>query len=554
LRVDGTLNTEYVDVFGGRVQGTGNIISAADFFANFAGTVAPGNSIGTLTVTGNYVQGGAGLLEIEVTNGSADLLAVTGSAQLGGTLVVKQFGAAPLDGQVYTILTASSVTGTFASVQEQLPGLLTLRPVVYGANFVRIEIDALSFASLADGPVQEPVAAALDALGSTPGMVAAINQLQLIDPTLIPAALESLNPTRAHAQAMVGLQTGDLLRNQFGRRSHDLLGGSMATNMAQRDLAGSQLASFAPTPDMLASAALAALEGEAAGGGSDIELPNGHAIFFAADIGIAETDQAGAIGTDKADVAALTAGLDHSNGNFAIGGALSYLQSNVSQNYGLGGDTSSEGLAASGYASLHRSLFYADGFLSYAWHDFETERNVMTGPFTTVATASGQTDASQTQAGVTLGYGLNKQAHASFGVVGGLYYISMDIDGYTETGAGPLSAVLPSRSIDSLKTQLGGELAFRLNPENESLVPILRLVWNHEFEDDPLLISSGFAGAPATTFSTPGPDLGSDWATVGFGLSGKVSNGTSFYLRYQHDFGRDGQENQEVSAAARMAF
>jgi hypothetical protein len=57
-----------------------------------------------------------------------------------------------------------------------------------------------------------------------------------------------------------------------------------------------------------------------------------------------------------------------------------------------------------------------------------------------------------------------------------------------------------------------------------------------------------------TTFDTPGPELGTDWATVGFGFSGRVSEGTSFYFRYQHDFGRDGHENQEVSAAARMAF
>jgi outer membrane autotransporter protein len=93
-----------------------------------------------------------------------------------------------------------------------------------------------------------------------------------------------------------------------------------------------------------------------------------------------------------------------------------------------------------------------------------------------------------------------------------------------------------------------------LEPENETLVPILRVVWNHEFEDDGNILRAAFAGAPTTTFAVPGPDLGSDWATVGFGLSGRIANGTSFYLRYQHDIGRDGQENQEVSAAARMTF
>ena len=554
LTVDGNLfSPSVINMFGSTINGHGDIYTT--LLQNQA-RIAPGNSIGTLTVNGNFIQGAAGLLEIEVTNGSSDLLAVTGSAQLGGTLLVKQFGAAPLDGQVFTILTATSVTGTFANVLDELPGLLSLRPVVYGANFVQIEIDALAFSELSSGPIEDPVAAVLDALGGTPGMATAINNLQQLNASQIPAALEALNPTRAHAQAMVGLSTGDLLRNQLGRRTHDLLGGSMPTSTAQRDLTGSQLASVSPTSDMLASAALAALDGEdnAANGGSTIELPNGHAMFFAADVGISETDQAGGIGKDKADVAALTAGLDHTGRGYAIGGALSYLQSSVSQNYGLGGDTSSEGVAVSGFASMHKDLFYADAFLAYAWHDFETERAVLLGPLPNVSFASGETSASQSQAGITLGYGLNKDAAASFGAVGGLYYISMDIDGYTETGAGPLSAVLPSRSVDSLRSQLGGEVAFRLEPENETLVPIIRVVWNHEFEDDGNILRAGFAGAPTTTFAVPGPDLGSDWATVGFGLSGRISDGTSFYLRYQHDIGRDGQENQEVSAAARMTF
>jgi uncharacterized protein with beta-barrel porin domain len=67
-------------------------------------------------------------------------------------------------------------------------------------------------------------------------------------------------------------------------------------------------------------------------------------------------------------------------------------------------------------------------------------------------------------------------------------------------------------------------------------------------------VSSGFAGAPATTFSSPGPSLGSDWATLGLGVSGKVGASTSFYFRVQQDVGREGEEKHEVSAAARFGF
>ena len=93
LSVNGILGGS-MEVVGGRLQGIGQ----AGTTTNFAGgTIAPGNSIGTLTVAGNYV-GAGGTLEIETIlgdDGSAtDMLVVTGDTagstnvrviNLGGT-------------------------------------------------------------------------------------------------------------------------------------------------------------------------------------------------------------------------------------------------------------------------------------------------------------------------------------------------------------------------------------------------------------------------------------------------------------------------------------
>jgi len=38
------------------------------------------------------------------------------------------------------------------------------------------------------------------------------------------------------------------------------------------------------------------------------------------------------------------------------------------------------------------------------------------------------------------------------------------------------------------------------------------------------------------------------------GHSGRLTPSTNVYLRYQGDFGRDGQDSHAVSAAARIAF
>ena len=76
LSVNGTLGGS-IEAIGGRLQGTGQVGTATNFAG---GTIAPGNSIGTLTVAGNYI-GNGGTLEIETVLGDdsspTDLLVVT---------------------------------------------------------------------------------------------------------------------------------------------------------------------------------------------------------------------------------------------------------------------------------------------------------------------------------------------------------------------------------------------------------------------------------------------------------------------------------------------
>lgn len=552
LTVNGVFDTTNLFVLGGRVMGAGTI--NANLF-NVAGVVAPGNSIATMNVIGPYVQGPAALLEIELTNGSSDVLAVTGNSFLGGTVSFHAFGPNPIEGQTYDFVTTTGVrNGIFSTVQDFIPG--TLFPIVsYGSNYARVTVGDLC--SFATGAVDRPICQTLSdpAVTGQPGMLAAIGGVQALasTPDQLTAALQALNPTRATAQSTVGLTIGDLLKNQFGRRSHDLLGSQDPIQTTRADLTRTQLASVIPSPEALAAAATAAIAATATGP-ANIELENGFGLYFAGDVAMFDIDQAGGIGTDVADASALTVGFDHSHGGSLIAGlALSHLQSTVNQDYGLGGYTSSDGLAVSAYASVDEGGYYADMYASAAWHSFDTERTLLLAPHV-MGIAVGETDAKQFQVGMTVGYGLLDSGRMSVGAVGGLYFVSLDVDGYSETGAGLLGATIASRSIESLKSQLGGEFAFKLDASSNALVPMLRVVWNHEFMDDPLSATSAFIGAPAVTFNSPGPDLGSDWATIGLGIKSQVSADTNFYIRVQKDIGRDGEVKHEVSAAARFGF
>ena len=98
------------------VQGNG--VVAADT-ENRGGTVAPGTSIGTLTIDGHYMQRAAGTLEIEMASATSfDRLAVTGNIEMGGKLEVSLAGGYfPNAPQSFNIIDWGGLRfGTFSSI------------------------------------------------------------------------------------------------------------------------------------------------------------------------------------------------------------------------------------------------------------------------------------------------------------------------------------------------------------------------------------------------------------------------------------------------------
>lgn len=98
----------------GKLMGTGTL----EDNLQDNGTVAPGESPGTLHIKGNYTQNAPGQLEIELASTSSfDQLAVTGQARLGGTLrIVLLSGFVPAATDSFSILTASSLLGSFSDI------------------------------------------------------------------------------------------------------------------------------------------------------------------------------------------------------------------------------------------------------------------------------------------------------------------------------------------------------------------------------------------------------------------------------------------------------
>ena len=125
-------SSKTVDIQGGTLTGTGTV----DGNVANAGTTSPGASPGTLTIDGDYTQTAGGNLAIEIagnTAGTFDVLAVTGTASLAGTVTVTLDAFEPDAGDTFDFLTCTTRTGMFAveNLQTAANGIWDLQ---YGAD------------------------------------------------------------------------------------------------------------------------------------------------------------------------------------------------------------------------------------------------------------------------------------------------------------------------------------------------------------------------------------------------------------------------------------
>ncbi|KQP10024.1 autotransporter [Methylobacterium sp. Leaf99] len=169
LYANGTITGLATVGSGGLLGGTGTVGGVT---ALSGGTVAPGNSIGTLSVAGNVAFAAGSTYQVEANAaGRSDRIAASGAAALsGGTVQVLAAGGTYDPRTQYTILDAASgVSGQFAGVTANLAFLspsLRYRPNAVDLTLTRND---LAFATVAQTRNQAAVATAIQAGGAGTG-------------------------------------------------------------------------------------------------------------------------------------------------------------------------------------------------------------------------------------------------------------------------------------------------------------------------------------------------------------------------------------------------
>lgn len=204
------------------------------------------------------------------------------------------------------------------------------------------------------------------------------------------------------------------------------------------------------------------------------------------------------------------------------------------------------------YATYQNGGFYSDAILTGGYSNYSTRRSIQ---FSVIdRTATGNLDGIQLSTYLDIGYDW-KIGNFTFGPILSGQYTYVGISPFTEQGAGSLNLQVDQQNISSLRSGVGGHIAYAWNlTKNVSLIPELRMFWQHEFLEnsrniDASLDSGNIAGFG---FDTSVPERDSVFA--GAGVSAQFGPDWNASCYYNVDFGRQNYIAQMISVGLEWKF
>ena len=257
LTVNGSLaSASGISVALGATVGGSGTLPATTISAG--ASLSPGNSIGTVTISGNLTFVGAGNYVVEVAPTAADRTNVTGApgtATLSGTLRAVGTGGIFSIGQRYTVLNAAGgISGTFGTLAVSGNFGVTKPHVEYDASNVYLVLDANQISpSLTNATAnQRAVATAADAAVLAGNTSALFGALFNVPAAQLPGALDQLSGEVHASTAGVLADESLYVRSGVLGRLRQASYGDMAA-MAALSLGGPQVAFADGEPDQLLS-------------------------------------------------------------------------------------------------------------------------------------------------------------------------------------------------------------------------------------------------------------------------------------------------------------
>ena len=509
-----------------------------------SGIVSPGDSLGTLHVSGDYTQNPNGTLRIEVAGtapGQFDVLAVGGHASLAGTLQLIRLGNFQLQvGDKLTFLTAGrGVSGTFSTIQNPfLSNTIVKAQITVLPNAVQLIGTQGSFTEAACNPNSLAVAKALDSAVGDPRAAGLINFLDNQPINQLCNDFTLIAPEQLASIFNIGVSLANVQTANLERRMEDIRAGSTGFSAAGFTMNGS-------TPNFSGLGGPTGAEGKA---GPSVLAPipeNRWGVFVT---GLGEFTH-----VDSTDVArgfdlqtgGFTLGVDYRVcPYFAVGLIAGYAHTNadLANSGNLDVNSGKFGL----YATAFSGGFYLDTAVTGGISGYDTHRAALLG------TASGSTNGGDLNVLVNGGYDW-KKGNLSIGPTASFQYTYVSFNGFTESGSlAPLK--INDQHVDSIRTAFGMKASYDWKVGSVLVRPELRVGWQHEYGNSAYSIAASFANGAGSSFTVTSPKIGRDSLLLGAGFAVLWSDRISTYIYYDGELGRTNYQSNNVSAGVRVTF
>ncbi|MFO2463448.1 autotransporter domain-containing protein [Pseudomonas sp. 15FMM2] len=494
LAVNGSLISAVTVASSGVLGGSGTVGSLN---ARSGGTVAPGNSIGTLNVAGDVRFDAGSTYAVQLSSSASDRIVAGGKATLNGgdvtlalensSTLLSQSQVQSLIGRQYDILQAAGgVTGTFGAV---LPNYLFLGGTLnYAANGVQLDVgrNGNSFASIAATDNQRSVAAAAEQLGAGNGVYESL--LLAPDAASAQGAFQQLSGEIYPALETALINDSRYLREAVGER---LQQGEMGTSTQTVDSRGNVW-----------------VKALGAWGKTD-----------------SRSDTAGYTTSIGGMLAGVDGALDE---NTRLGLIAGYSDTSLNMGSGTHSRAAVDSYHFGAYAGHEIGAWRLSGGATYSWHRADIKRDLQYGSVSGKQKA--KVDAGTTQVFTEAAYRVNLQALA-LEPFANLAYIHLATDGFTEKGdAAALKSADDNR--DLVLSTLGVRALKTFNVTDHQQLDVSgTLGWQHNLSSTDSEQHLAFASG-GTTFAVESSPMVRDAALVGARVSLALSKDARLNFDY----------------------
>lgn len=492
----------------GTLGGTGTVPSTT-----VSGALAPGNSIGTITVNGNLTFNAGSTYQVEVAGAANDRTNVTGTATLSGTTRATYSGST-FTRAPNTILSATGgLSGTFQSLTTSgLPSFL-FGTLGYSATNVTLGLQSAMVSTAGLGGNQSAVARAFDtAFNAGPGLNG-MPGLYGLSASQIPQALSVLSGDSASVGQSAALAAG----GQFAAVMTDRAGTRRAEELACHDRPADAAACEAP-PDWSAWAG--------GFGGTQSLLANTATGSAASQQNIG----GGAFGGDY-----------RAGPETLVGIAVGFSDTSYSVPAN-GANGRATGVHFGAYGQHEWRAFYLNAGLAYSRFEGSATRSI--NGVGTPETARSSTVSSQLAARLEVGrpFVVGPIGLTPFATLQPAQFWQPATTETSVTGAGPGAFALAyqAQATTSLPMSLGAQLDAKTEVNALPLKAWLRLAWLHEFMPN-RPVTAGFVNLPGSLFTVDGAQAASNAARIDFGARYSVGTQTSLFANAAAEFSDRGQ-------------